>query len=309
MKNEITVGTLGRCVLVLGMSMGIGTMGGCVNDNGGADDPSAVEATSEALVQGSACTTSPTAATASPNAKQPPNNAIDGNYGTRWESAYANGQFIQVDVGAKVALTGVTLTWETACGKDYNIDTADAANGPWTTVAQVRGNTKSGVNNPVKTTFAKSARFVRMNGLTRCTQYGFSLWEFQVNSTVVACNLDRDGDGFGAQYPFCGACLQGNIGSNNDCNDANATANPNQTGWFFSPMTFPGGGNPSFDWNCDGILEAQGTDGSYYFCTDNAGVKVNDCSQCVYNWVPSDGTDCGKIRCSLDGGNVQVGCH
>ena len=303
MKNELAITAL------IGCAFGFGAMNGCGADNAGADDPSSVETTSGALFV-STCATTGKSATASTGALQPAANAIDGNNGTRWESVHGvDSQFIQLDLGVSMPLTGVTITWETACGKDYDIQTAAATNGPWTTVANVRGNTKSGVANPVATTFTQTARFVRMNGIHRCTQYGYSIWEFQVNTTTLACNVDKDHDGFGAPYIYCGGCTDGNIASSNDCNDSTPSANPNQTAFFTSQMTFPNGGNPSWDWNCDGTIEAQGTDGSYYFCATAAGVKVSDCSQCAYNWIEEDASDCNTTRCSLDGGNVHVGCH
>jgi hypothetical protein len=302
MKNGIGLIAVVVCATVSAMS-------GCGNEGLGTaaapGDAPGVEATSEALTGGVACYPDPGGVSASPNYIQSPNNAIDRDLTTRWESAHADNQFIEVDLGQSEALTGVTLTWETACGKDYNIDTADAANGPWTTMAQVRGNTASGTAHPLTHNFTKTARFVRMNGLTRCTQYGFSLWELRINSSTVVCTYDHDGDGFGAQEAWCGFCAPGQVKSTNDCNDRDANARPNQTNYFFTPDS----GRRSWDYNCDNTIEAQGTDGSYYFCATAAGVKVNDCSQCAYNWLPSDATDCGQIRCSLDGGNVHVGCH
>jgi len=208
--------------------------------------------------------------------------------------------------------TGVTLNWETACGKDYTIQTATAAGGPWTTVFTVTGNTTAGVKTH---NFTKTAQFVRMNGTKRCTAYGYSLYEFQPNTKTVACNLDRDGDGFGGGYIYCGACTGGNVATSSDCNDGNATAKPSQTGYFLAPMTFADGSSPSFDWNCDGHLNWKTTsgwlesDGVFSVCTDASGKKTADCSQCIYNFIPVDASDCGTHRCSLGAGDVDIVCH
>jgi hypothetical protein len=304
MKNKIGFTALVGCALGMGALVGCGT-----EDLGTAGEP--VESTSEALIAGQACAPDPTGVLASSvrvNTNNVATNAIDRNIATRWESEWTDAQWIRVDLGSAMPLTGVTLTWQNSCGKDYDIQTADVATGPWTTVVPVRGNTKSGTTNPLTHNFTKTARFVRMNGIKRCTGFGYSLFELQVNTKTLNCNLDRDGDGFGSPYLFCGSCVSGNLSSSNDCNDGNVTAKPTQTAYFMTPMSFTDGTPASFDWNCDGALQQQSTSGAIYVCTNSAGVKVSDCSQCVYNFVAIDGSDCGQSRCSLQGVE-QIACH
>ena len=104
-------------------------------------------------------------------------NAVDGNTGTRWESAYSDPQSIYVDLGSVHTIHAVNLDWETACGKNYQIQVSnDAVH--WTPVATVTGNTTSGwLYYPGLNT---SGRYVQVAGTTRATQWGYSLWEFQV---------------------------------------------------------------------------------------------------------------------------------
>jgi beta-glucanase (GH16 family) len=101
-------------------------------------------------------------------------NAVDGNTGTRWSSAFSDPQWLQVDLGATHPISQVVLNWEAAFASSFQIQTsADGA--AWTTVATSSGN--AGIQTlPV----AGSGRFVRMLGNTRATQWGYSLWEFQV---------------------------------------------------------------------------------------------------------------------------------
>jgi hypothetical protein len=40
--------------------------------------------------------------------------AVDGNTGTRWESAFSDPQWIYVDLGSSIPFTTVTIVWEAA---------------------------------------------------------------------------------------------------------------------------------------------------------------------------------------------------
>ncbi|MFI7386383.1 discoidin domain-containing protein [Streptomyces sp. NPDC049813] len=56
---------------------------------------------------------------------KPAANATDGDPGTRWGSAYADDQWIQVDLGAARAFDRVALLWERAYPKTYTIQVSD----------------------------------------------------------------------------------------------------------------------------------------------------------------------------------------
>jgi hypothetical protein len=101
--------------------------------------------------------------------------AVDGNTGTRWSSAATDQQWIQVDLGQSASISKVVLQWEAAYGKAYQIQTsADGAT--WTTIYS----TTTGAGGTETLNVTGSGRYVRMNGVTRATGYGYSLWEFQV---------------------------------------------------------------------------------------------------------------------------------
>ncbi len=96
------------------------------------------------------------------NAGYPASNAVDGNTGTRWSSAFADPQWLEVDLGSSQSICQVTLTWEAAYATAFGIQTsADGTN--WTTIYS---------------TATGTGRYVRMYGTARATQYGYSLWEF-----------------------------------------------------------------------------------------------------------------------------------
>jgi beta-glucanase (GH16 family) len=122
------------------------------------------------LSQGHAATASSTE-----NASFPAANAVDGNTGTRWSSAFADPQWLQVDLGASHQLSGVTLNWEAAYATAFGIQTSsDGTN--WTTIYS----TTTGTGGVQNLTVSGSGRYVRLNGTARATAYGYSLWEFQV---------------------------------------------------------------------------------------------------------------------------------
>jgi hyaluronoglucosaminidase len=106
-----------------------------------------------------------------------PKYAIDGDMTTRWSSCYDDSAWLQVELASDATIGKVVLNWETAYGKDYRIETSpDGSN--WTTAATVTGG--NGGTDAVYLDSTPTARYVRMQGVHRGTQYGYSLWEFQI---------------------------------------------------------------------------------------------------------------------------------
>jgi beta-glucanase (GH16 family) len=117
----------------------------------------------------------PTTSSSLENASFPASNATDGNTGTRWSSGFSDPQWLQVDLGATHTVSRVVLNWEAAFGRSYQIQTSNDGN-TWTTIFS----TTTGDGGIDDVTVSGSGRYVRMNGTVRATQYGYSLWEFQV---------------------------------------------------------------------------------------------------------------------------------
>jgi hypothetical protein len=101
--------------------------------------------------------------------------AVDGNSATRWASLATDAQWIYVDLGSVRAITGVTLHWEAAYGKAYNIQVSNDAT-TWTTIKSITDGNGDYDDIPV----SGSGRYVRIQGVTRGTGYGYSLWDFEV---------------------------------------------------------------------------------------------------------------------------------
>ncbi|MFJ2717935.1 beta-1,3-glucanase family protein [Streptomyces sp. NPDC087437] len=132
--------------------------------------PSSAHAADQLLSQGR-----PAVASSVENDTFPAAAAVDGNTGTRWSSAFSDPQWLRVDLGSVQQLTRVTLNWEAAYAKSFQIQTSTDAN-TWTTVHSTTTAT-GGIQNLAVT---GSGRYVRVNGTERATPYGYSLWEFQV---------------------------------------------------------------------------------------------------------------------------------
>ncbi|GAA2383761.1 hypothetical protein Cme02nite_70040 [Catellatospora methionotrophica] len=154
---------------------------GVQNDGAGADinyrniriktDGSQPPATD--IAQGKPVTASSTEAGANVAA-----NAVDGNSASRWSSLYTDPQSITVDLGASYNLTRVRLNWETAYGRGYQLQTSPD-NATWTTVYS----TTTGDGGVDDVSLTGTGRYVRMNGTARATQWGYSLWDFNVYGT------------------------------------------------------------------------------------------------------------------------------
>jgi hypothetical protein len=101
--------------------------------------------------------------------------AVDGFYTTRWSSKFSDPQFIAINLGDTFEIEKVTLHWEAAYGKKYLIQTSmDSIN--WNTIA-----TETNGNGGVDTIPVSGiCRYIRMYGIERGTQWGYSLYEFEV---------------------------------------------------------------------------------------------------------------------------------
>jgi beta-glucanase (GH16 family) len=101
--------------------------------------------------------------------------AVDGNTGTRWSSAFADPQWIRVDLGSSVAVHRVVLRWETAAARAFGLQTSPDGT-TWTTI----WSTTTGTGGTQDLTVSGTGRYLRMNGTARTTPYGYSLWELEV---------------------------------------------------------------------------------------------------------------------------------
>ena len=105
-----------------------------------------------------------------------PGNVTDGNPGSRWSSANEENEWIAVDLGKVTKFNAIELDWEAAYAKTYKIQVSNDSLS-WTDIySSDKG--EGGMDNiglePVK------ARYLKMTGLKRAIEWGFSLFEFKV---------------------------------------------------------------------------------------------------------------------------------
>lgn len=122
-----------------------------------------------------------TATATSGNALQ----AIDGNNGSRWESAFTDPQSITVDMGIVSNINTITIDWEVANAKDYILrGSQDGV--AWTDIS-VKSDMPTGNRTDVIEEVGGQYRYLKVDGLTRNTPYGYSIYEFEVcGSSVLA---------------------------------------------------------------------------------------------------------------------------
>ncbi len=111
--------------------------------------------------------------------------AVDGDPNTRWSSEWQEGladddpddEWIYVELAQAYDLQRIVLRWEAAYGRAYDIDVSYDAR-TWTTVYEERDG--DGGVDEIVFDVPPSARYVRLHGRERATQWGYSLWEFEV---------------------------------------------------------------------------------------------------------------------------------
>ena len=101
--------------------------------------------------------------------------AVDNNPNTRWSSAWSNQQWIAIDFGSPATIDHVTLSWNNAYARTFQIQVSDEQE-HWSTVFS-QNNGKGGTQS---IHIASHGRYIRMDGIQAATEYGFSLWNFAV---------------------------------------------------------------------------------------------------------------------------------
>ncbi|GGC57651.1 di-heme oxidoredictase family protein [Undibacterium terreum] len=138
------------------------------------------------------------------NGGMPATLAIDGKPGTRWSSASEDGAWIQFDFGTKTQVGYMKLLWENAYGKQYTLQVSDDGQ-TWSQIRSVtngQGGTEEFFNLGV------NARYLKLQGVARATQYGYSLFEVEFktpgsdntlpNATTSALKFPVNGNGWAA---------------------------------------------------------------------------------------------------------------
>lgn len=112
--------------------------------------------------------------------------AIDGQTGSRWESASADPQWWLLDMGQDRTFNSIRIIWEGAYGKTFTVS-ASADGETYEVLLEVTGQKLEGFpNTQVFAVEETTARYVRFDGQERGTPYGYSFYEFEVFQAAPA---------------------------------------------------------------------------------------------------------------------------
>jgi len=105
-----------------------------------------------------------------------PSFAMDGKMDTRWASQSSDKEWLLIEFDKPVEIVGLNIHWETAYGRDYNIEILSEKE-KWVSVSQVR-NSDGGID---AIYFGlQKAKALRFIGLKRGTGWGYSIWDIKL---------------------------------------------------------------------------------------------------------------------------------
>jgi CxxC motif-containing protein (DUF1111 family) len=107
--------------------------------------------------------------------------AVDGKLNTRWASAFEDGAWIQFDFGVKTQVGYMKLQWENSYGKQYNVMVSDDG----VNFTQARSVTAGQGGTEEFFNLGVDARYIRLQGVQRATQYGYSLYEVEFKTPGI----------------------------------------------------------------------------------------------------------------------------
>ncbi|HMN49459.1 MAG TPA: glycoside hydrolase family 3 C-terminal domain-containing protein [Ignavibacteriaceae bacterium] len=116
-------------------------------------------------------------------------NAVDGNYATRWSSQFSDPQTFTVDLGQLKHFNQIRISWESAYGKQYFIEVSENGS-TWNKIIEQT----NGLGGIEKWTTDANARYIRLTGTKRGTEWGYSIYEFEVFNldTLSSSNDDKE---------------------------------------------------------------------------------------------------------------------
>ena len=131
-----------------------------------------------------------------------PEFAMDGRMDTRWSSNFSDNEWLLIEFEEIKTIVGINIHWETAYGRDYNIELLDE-NNRWHLQSQIISS-DGGIDaiyfGPQK------CRAIKLVGFKRGTGWGYSIWEIDLlgldkkrsvsaSSTLGNCSPDNIMDG------------------------------------------------------------------------------------------------------------------
>ena len=144
----------------------------------------------------------PTTASSTQDATDyPAPDATDGDPGTRWSSLSADPQWLDVDLGSPQQICSVSILWEAAYASAFQVQVS-SDNATWTNIYS----TTTGTGGTTKFTASVTDRYIRVYATARGTQFGDSIFEFDVYGlTTTAPVTGGNGNGGNGVCPWVGS--------------------------------------------------------------------------------------------------------
>ena len=108
-------------------------------------------------------------------------NLTDGNTDTRWGSEHRDGEWAMVDLGEVCFIDHLILRWETAFASEYELALSSDGS-TWHSAIYASAGGVERISLPFRDGMGvgpSRARYIRLTGLQRATQYGTSLYELE----------------------------------------------------------------------------------------------------------------------------------
>jgi beta-glucosidase-like glycosyl hydrolase len=134
----------------------------------------------------------PTTASSTQDATDyPAPDATDGDPGTRWSSLSSDPQWLHVDLGSQQQICSVSILWEAAYASAFQVQVSND-NATWTNIYS----TTTGTGGTTTFTASVTDRYIRVYATARGTQFGDSIFEFDVYGlTTTAPVTGGNGNG------------------------------------------------------------------------------------------------------------------
>jgi beta-glucosidase len=144
----------------------------------------------------------PTTASSTQDATDyPAADATDGDPGSRWSSLSSDPQWLDVDLGSPQQICSVSILWEAAYASAFQVQVSND-NATWTNIYS----TTAGTGGTTTFTTSVTDRYIRMYATARGTQFGDSIFEFDVYGlTTTAPVTGGNGTGGNGTCPWVGS--------------------------------------------------------------------------------------------------------
>jgi hypothetical protein len=106
--------------------------------------------------------------------------AVDGDYGSRWSSQFSDPQDLVVNLLGEYEIHQIRIQWEAAYSDHYEISVSQDGD-KWEVIVDEN----NGQGNLEVFEVECIGRFIRFTGLSRATEWGHSMYEFEVFGVLI----------------------------------------------------------------------------------------------------------------------------